>query len=120
MEKMERKEERKIKDYRLVVGGWFAYKNDLPQYPAKIYEVREKAINCLFFKKAEKEGEKDKPLYKWVPVSQLVVRGDYSILEGLINDLFKSPSIKNTCPERIVHLVSGFKRHTHCLAESAR
>ena len=55
MEKIERKEERKMKDYRLVVNAWFAYKNDLPQYPAKIYEVREKAINCLFFKKAEKE-----------------------------------------------------------------
>ena len=98
MEKMERKEERKIKDYRLLVNGWFAYKNDLPQYPAKVYEVREKAINCLFFKKAEKEGEKDKPVYKWVPVSQLVVRGDYSILEGLVNDVFnhyKKAEIKN-------------------------
>ena len=37
-----------------------------------------------------------------------------------LDSSFKSPSIKNTCPERIVHLVSGFKRHTHCLAESAR
>ena len=98
MEKIERKEERKMKDYRLVVNGWFSYKNDLPQYPAKVYEVREKAINCLFFKKAEKEGEKDKPLYKWVPVSQLVVRGEYTILEALVNDVFnhyKKCEIKN-------------------------
>ena len=97
MEKIERKE-RKMKDYRLVVNGWFAYKNDLPQYPAKIYEVREKAINALFFKKAEKEGEKDKPLYKWVPVSQMVIRGDYSVLEVLAPDLFnhyKKCEIKN-------------------------
>ena len=94
----EKEMERKMKDYRLVVNGWFAYKNDLPQYPAKVYEVREKAINALFFKKAEKEGEKDKPVYKWVPVSQLVVRGEYTTLEGLAHDLFnhyKKCEIKN-------------------------
>lgn len=86
-----------VKDYKLKATAWWSEKNDNLVYPVKVYEVREKAINCLFFKKAEKEGEKDKPLYKWVPVSQLVVRGEYSKLEKLVDVInhYQKCEIKN-------------------------
>lgn len=86
-----------VKDYKLKATAWWSERNEGLVYPVKVYEVREKAINCLFFKKAEKEGEKDKPLYKWVPVSQLVVRGDYSKLEKLVDVInhYQKCEIKN-------------------------
>lgn len=85
-----------VKDYKLKASAWWSEKNDNLVYPVKVYEVREKAINALFFVKGA-EGEKDKPVYKWVPVSQLMVRGDYSKLEKLVDVInhYQKCEIKN-------------------------
>lgn len=85
-----------VKDYKLKASAWWSEKNNNLVYPVKVYEVREKAINALFFVKGA-EGEKDKPIYKWLPISQTMVRGDYSKLEKLVDVInhYQKCEIKN-------------------------
>ena len=85
-----------VKDYKLKASAWWSERNEGLVYPVKVYEVREKAINALFFVKGA-EGEKDKPVYKWLPISQTMVRGDYSKLEKLVDVInhYQKCEIKN-------------------------
>lgn len=85
-----------VKDYKLKATAWWSEKNDNLVYPVKVYEVREKAIRVLFFAKVG-EGEKDAAIFKWLPISQTMVRGDYSKLEKLLDVInhYQKCEIKN-------------------------
>ena len=85
-----------VKDYKLKTTAWWSEKNDNLVYPVKVYEVREKAIRVLFFVKGA-EGEKDAAIFKWLPISQTMVRGDYSKLEKLVDVInhYQKCEIKN-------------------------
>lgn len=85
-----------VKDYKLKATAWWSERNDNLVYPVKVYEVREKAIRVLFFCKLE-NGEKDAAIFKWLPISQTMVRGDYSKLEKLVDVInhYQKCEIKN-------------------------
>lgn len=63
------------KDYKLIIGDWYARKENIKNI-AKVYEVREKAIKVLSF-------IDDKPVYKWVPISQVNIIAQYNNVEKL-------------------------------------
>lgn len=85
-----------VKDYKLKTTTWWSERNDNLVYPVKVYEVREKAIRVLFFVKGA-EGGKDAAIFKWLPISQTMVRGEYSKLEKLVDVInhYQKCEIKN-------------------------